>query len=354
MDGAAMKIVHLYLPFAFFSFCTSGSELDVRNNEIFNEAAQLAYPAFTTTQATFDGNIQALVAAINGRTDNSEATCAATTGCAAVATIEGIVSIPSNYGFDLSTNATGCDTPPTATEVPGIYGRSFVLQDGNAGVLVLYGKEPPSQDSTAHSSRSMYILNARNPSMAVFGDRVRITVNRVQKYGTNPTLTTNSIPVVTDFDVTTVTVLSSRNSVPFTVQSSAAAFSRGTDLYKVRRLEGYVTTQPTFVECSTGARSFQYNFQTGYRGVICVGASSFADAEAGCSTGAKRQFSFNMSLYLGAGTLSGFDTGDMFSYNINRGAKVRLTGPVIPSLKDADDTNLAVMLGQRLQVETLK
>jgi hypothetical protein len=61
-----------------------------------------------------------------------------------------------------------------------------------------------------------------------------------------------------------------------------------------------------------------------------------------------------MSKNLGAGTLSGFDTGDMFSYTIAKDAKVRLTGPVFPPEYNQPDSNLLIMLSQKLQAETLR
>lgn len=321
--------------------CTSGNGESARNKDVFDQASQLSFPAFTTLGLGFDGNIQGIVASINARGDNLEATCAATAGCPAVATIEGIVTIPSDYGIAIGSTTSGCATSDV------IYTRSFVLQDANSAVLVAYGMEPPTQDVT-QSSSAKYINNARSTNLAIFGDRLRITVNRVQKYGSGA----NINALVTDFDVSTAKVVSSRNSASYTNQY--AAFSRAADLYRVRRLEGYVTTSPSYVECPSagGTRQFQYNYQTGYKGVLCVGATSYADAQT--CTGGKVPFNFQLSHNLGAGTLSGFDTGNSFSYNLALGARVRMTGPVYPPQYNQADSNLSLMLDQKYQVETLK
>lgn len=318
-----------------FAHCVSGSEGDGRNADYFTEGQRLNYASFTTTASTFDGNIQGLVNDINALVANTEQLYAGTN-----ATIEGIVTIPADYGIALGTTNTGCDT----TDL--IFQRSFVLQDGNAGILVAYGIEPPSQNST-DSTRAIYITNARNASMAIMGDRLRITVTRVQKYGSGANVT----PVVTDFNVSTVSVVSQRNSIPYTMQT--AAFTRAADMLKVRRLEGYVTTGPTYKECSNseGNRRFQINYQKAYLGVICIGATSYADAQT-CS-GTKTPFKFQLSRNLGSGTLSGFDTDTSFSYNIPAGSKVRMTGPVFPPQFNQGDAELMMMLDQRAQAETI-
>jgi hypothetical protein len=218
------------------------------------------------------------------------------------------------------------------------------LQDSNAGILVAYGLEPPVMD-TAQSTSMKYVTNARVSNMAVFGDRLRISVTRVQKYGSG----TNVVPVVTDFH--SPVVVSTRNSVPYSVQSGA--FVRSADLYRVRQIEGYVTSAPAYVECASGSqRQFQFEYQTGYRGVLCAGATSAADA-ATC-TGLKTPYNFQLSKNLGAGTLSGFDTGDMFSYTIAKDARVRLRGPIVVPRYNQDDTNLTLLLGQKIQAETLR
>lgn len=323
----------LSIVFCLFS-CTSGSQFDERNHEIFTEAQKLATPTFTATPLDFDGNISALVTEINGLGDYAEVVC---TTCE----ITGVVTMPSNYGVALGSTDTGCATSDK------IYSRSFVLQDKNAAILVAYGLEPPSQN-TADSNSATYINNARNSGLAALGHKITFTATKIQKYGD----ATNSMPVVTDFNPSTVKVLSTDNSIPYKVLSAAQSFSRG-DIYQVRQLEGYVTQRPSYVECpsASNTRQFQYNYQKGYIGKICVGASSYVDAQT--CTGGKKEYNFQLSLYLGAGTLSGFDTGDMFSYNIAKGAKVRMTGPVyVPQFKDGDSA-LNLMLGQRLQVETL-
>ncbi len=311
--------------------CTSGSEYDTRNKDIFDEAKGATYPAFSTTPIGFDGAISTLVTTINALTASGT-----TDSTIADATIEGIVSIPSDYGFATGTN--GC----TATNT--VFARSFVLNDATSGILVAYGQEPPLAD-VSQSTSMKYITNARTANMAVFGDRIRITATRAQKYGSGA----NTIPVITDFK--NLQIISSRNTVGYTKQT--AALTRAADLYQVRQIEGYVTSSPTFVECVSGeAREFQFNYQTGYRGTICVGATSVADAQT--CTGLKVPIRFQLSKNLGAGTLSGFDTGDMFSYTIAKDAKVRLTGPVFPPQYNQDDTNLLIMLSQKLQAETLR
>jgi uncharacterized protein with PIN domain len=312
--------------------CTSGSDLDVRNKDIFDEAKTLSFPAFTTTAISFDGGIQALNAFIQGLGFNTEQTASPNP-----TVIEGIVTMPSDYGFAIATSGTVCNSY-------SVYARSFILQDANAGILVAYGLEPPIMDTTQSASMK-YIQNARTPNMAVFGDRLRISVTRVQKYGSG----TNVVPVVTDFH--SPVVVSTRNSVPYSVQSGA--FARSADLYRVRQIEGYVTSAPTYVECASSTqRQFQFEYQTGYRGVLCAGATSAADAVT--CTGLKTPYNFQLSKNLGAGTLSGFDTGDMFSYTIAKDARVRLRGPIVVPRYNQDDTNLTLLLGQKIQAETLR
>jgi hypothetical protein len=312
--------------------CTSGSEFDVRNKDIFDEAKKLSYAAFTTTPISFDGGIQALNAFIQWLGDNAEQDASPNP-----TVIEGIVTMPSDYGFAIATSGTVCNSY-------SVYARSFILQDANAGILVAYGLEPPIMN-TSQSASMKYIQNARTPNMAVFGDRLRISVTRVQKYGSG----TNVVPVVTDFH--SPVVISKRNSVPYSVQSGA--FARPADLYRVRQIEGYVTSAPTYVECPKNSdREFQFEYQTGYRGALCAGATSPADA-VHC-TGTKTLYYFQLTKNLGAGTLSGFDTGDMFSYTIAKGAKVRLRGPVVVPQYAQGNTNLTLLLGLKIQVETLR
>lgn len=328
----------LVLGALFAIHCTSGSDQSMRNKDIFDEAAQLNYPAFTSSTISFSGNINGLLTeATNGINAQTPSGTTDVAYAGSFATIEGIVTIPSDYGFGMGT--AGC----TATNK--VFARSFVLQDNSSAVLVAYGLEPPSQN-TADVNRMTYITNARKNNMAVFGDRMRITVTRIQNYGSGG----NVIPVVTDFS--NLVVVSSRNSVSFSSQSTA--FVRANDLYRVRRIEGYVKTSPSNKECVSGdAREFQFDYQTGYMGVLCVGASSAAEAES-CTGGGKIELNFQLSKNVGAGTLSGFDTGDSFSYNIAKGAKVRLTGPIFPPRYTQPDTNLSLMVGQRIQAETLK
>lgn len=340
--------------------CTSGSDQNLRNSDIFSEAGQASFPAFTTTALSFDGGIQALVTAINGQANNREN--------AYSATIEGIVTMPSNYGVGVGGLTTAESTPQvdgcrkacsdpafstsgtctTATQVwalEKIYARSFVLQDANAGILVAYGLEPPIADITQSGSMK-YILKSRQDNMAVFGDRMRITVTMVQKYGTG----SNVQPIVTDFS--SPTIVSSRNSIGYTKLTTA--MTRVNDLHKVRQLEGYITLKPSFVQCGSGSdREFQFNFQKGYIGTLCSGATSFADAQAGC-TGSKTAYNIQLGYNLGAGTLSGFDVDNSFSYNISEGSKVRITGAVFPPRFNQGDSNLALMIGQKVQVETLR
>ncbi|AFM13894.1 hypothetical protein [Turneriella parva] len=327
-----MKRLNLILPaLVLLAACTSGSEYEQRNKDIFDEAKGATYPAFSTTPIAFNGSISTLVTTVNALAASGTADSPI-----ADAPIEGIVSIPSDYGFATGTN--GC------TAVNTVFARSFVLNDSSSGILVAYGQEPPVQDIAKNTSMK-YISNARTANMAVFGDRIRLTATRAQKYGSGA----NTIPVITDFK--NIQIISSRNSVGYVKQT--AALVRATDLYQVRQIEGYVTTSPSFVECVSGeAREFQFNFQTGYKGTICVGATSVTDAQT--CTGLKVPIRFQLSKNLGAGTLSGFDTGDMFSYTIAKDAKVRLTGPVFPPEYNQTDANLLIMLSQKLQVETLR
>jgi len=312
------------------SACTSNTADTSRNQEIFSEARSLQIADFTSSAYNFDGGIAGLITIINalGASSGSDSMIADTT-------IEGIVSLPSSYAIGLGSN--GCSVSNT------VYQRAFVLEDMNSAVLVAYGLEPPLQD-VGQANSMKYIANARQANMAVFGDRLRLTVTRAVKYGS-----ANTIPIVTDFK--DVQLLSQRNSVSYA--NKASAFARTLDLYKTRRIEGYVTQAPAYAECASGsARQYQFNYQTGYLGKLCVGASSYSDALT-CS-GSKVELKFQLSYNLGAGTLSGFDTGDSFSYNFGVGAKVRLTGPIFVSEYDGNDTKLLMMLGQRIQAETLR
>lgn len=334
----SQKIFHFCSLVSLISFlsCTSGSDSDVRNKNIFDEAKQNLFQNFTTSAYTFDGEIDAAIDLI----DNIAPATGDTAGASAIAdtTIEGIVTIPSDYSFASGTNE--------CTAQNKVYLRSFVLQDQNAGILVAYGLEPPLLD-TAQSASMKYINNARTPNMAVFGDRIRLTATRAMYYGSGG----NVIPVITDFK--NVQIISSRNPVAVTQQ--AAAFTRVADLFRARQLEGYVKVAPgNNIECVSGdAREFQFKYQTGYVGQLCVNATSASDADT-CTGGSKFVIKFQLSKNLGAGTLSGFDLGDMFSYTLAKGAKVRMRGPIGSPLVSGAEADLTLMLGQKFQVETLQ
>lgn len=325
-----MKTQGLVLGALLLANCTSQTGSSQRNAEIFDEAKNLAQVSYTTTPYAFDGNISALITTINALTNSSGSDSGITDTM-----IEGIVTTPANYGIGLG--STGCGSN-------FVYQRSFVLEDSNAAILVAYGLEPPTTDVTQANSMK-YITNARRSDMAVFGDRIRLTATRAVKYGAG----TGTIPIVTDFK--DVQVISSRNAVAYSTKS--IAFLRSADLYRTRQMEGYVKSVPAYAECSSGARQFQFNYQTGYVGTLCVGATSAADAQT-CTGAGKVELRFQLAYVLGAGTLSGFDTGDMFSYNFRQGAKVRLTGAVWVPEYNADDTRLTLMLSQRIQAETLR
>ncbi len=355
-----MKKRDVILIFLILTHCTSGTDQNVRNQDIFDEAKQLAFQDFTASPINFDGGIQSLLTAIDGQANNRENAYAAT--------IEGVVTLPSRYGVaigGLTTAETAlliegcrnaCSDPAHTTsgactgasQVWGpnqIFARSFVLQDANAAILIVYGLEPPISDVTQNTSMK-YILNSRKGDMAVFGDRMRISVTRVQKYGTG----TNVQPIVTDFS--SPVLVSTRNPVPYAMKT--LAFTRASDLYLTRRIEGYIIAKPENYECLNGTdREFQFNYQKGYIGTLCAGASSYADANASC-TGSKVPYKIQLSNNLGAGTLSGFDTGNSFSYNFALGAKVRLTGSVfVPQFNQAEST-LSLMLDQKFQAESLR
>ncbi|HRP70383.1 MAG TPA: hypothetical protein PLY93_12690, partial [Turneriella sp.] len=236
-----------------FLSCTSGSQFDERNQDFFKDAKDAEKINYTTEPLTFSGGIQTLITTISGFGLNIETPIPAT--------IEGIVTMPSNYAVAVGATATGCANNDV------IYSRSFILQDKDAAILVVYGLNPPSQN-TADAANAKYILNAKNDGMASLGNKLKITVTKAQKYGGGA----NVIPIVTDFDVTSRVVLSSGNAIPYATQSSA--FARGVDLYQTRQLEGYVLQSPAYVECSSG-RSFQFNYQQGYMGILCVGAASY-------------------------------------------------------------------------------
>ena len=310
--------------------CVSGEAQDERNADIFSEAKKLAYPLYKQGTNEHSGNINSLLAAINALPNNNENTLSTPI------TISGLVTIPSSFAFTIDDNIC------TGTS-PEIYLRSFVLQDQNGGVLVAYGLHP-ADTNVANSNSMKYWAKAQNPNMAVFGDILQITVTKARKYGN-----TNVVAVVTDF--TNPTVLSSRNTVPYQIQSGA--FNRSTDLYQMRQLTGFVITSPTYKEttCTSGPYRFQTDHQQTYWGTLCVGAVSFTDAQ-NC-TGSKIAYRFKLSTNLGAGTLTGFDIDNQFSYNLATGAYVRLTGPVIVPTYDGAGSDLTLLLDQKHQVETL-
>lgn len=312
-----------------FAGCTSGSDMDARNKDFFADAQQNAWNYFTTTSTAFDGNIQNLLTPINALANASSGESTITSTI-----IEGIVTIPSNYSIALG--STSCGT------VNDVYLRSFVLEDANASILIAYGKEPPDEN-TANSSSMKYITNSRNADIAPFGARVRLTATRAIKYGGG----VSTIPIVTDFSG--ATIVSTRNSA--TYAGATSAFT-GVDQYRTRRIEGYVTTVPTYKECGSGTRQFQFDYQNMYKGEICLGTVSVCTAVGCTCTGTKMPF--QMSRDFGAGTLTGFDYGNAFSYNFSSGAKVRLTGAVFtPQYNTTFATGGALMLTQKLQVESL-
>ncbi|MFZ5629924.1 MAG: hypothetical protein ACOY5B_12395 [Spirochaetota bacterium] len=324
------KAVLFFLPLVALFNCTSSVGEGRLNADVFAEAKAAAYPLYTSSAYSFDGGIQALKNTIDAYGTFGELT----TGLPV--TIEGIVTIPSDYGF---TVAGGVPSGSCSGYSPVIFGRSFVLQDQNTGILVAYGQDPAL--TTGSTTSQKYYLNAQVVNRAVFGDRLRITVTHAQRYGDG----TNSVALVKDF--TDPAIVSSRNSVAYA--SQAGAFSRTTDLYRVRRLEGYILKSPAYVEndCSGGPYRFQYDHQSGYAGELCVGTLSG-------TTCTGTVYAFKLSYNLGAGTLSGFDTGTSFSYNVGQGARVRMTGPVFVPRFAGSDSYLMLMLSQKHQVETIQ
>jgi len=343
-----MKVWLFALIFLAVSACSSGSEYDVRNKDIFDEAITARYPSFSLNANTISGQIQALRDSIMNRGDNVEATCAATLGCPTTE-IEGIASTSSSYNFAITTNhqtvtdgtlGTGICYDATATSNNAgtqpwhcaannycstfgsgskgwatqgpqqIFARSFFLHDGNSGILVLYGLEPPSLSAALTSMK--HISNARINGLVSAGDRIKLTVQSVRKYGVGA----NAIAVVTDFSG--LTRVSSSNAITYVPATAAFAAA---DEYKVVRIEGTVSVQARFwdINCSKDGTTledyrFQFNHEDSYVGEITDAANN--------------KYCFKLSYNVGAGTLSGFDTSDMFSYNFLPGAKVRLTGPL--------------------------
>jgi hypothetical protein len=370
--------------------CSSGFELGQRNLDIFAEAAGHKAMIFTTQPNTVEGQILALRNAIMARADNNEATCASTPGCPTTE-IEGIASTGSMYNFAITTNGTVTDgsrgtgicfdstatsnsdgsqpwhcganvycstAPPGSTgwATQGdmeVYTRSFFLHDKDSGILILYGLEPPSF-SVADISSMKHINNARNNGLVRAGDRVRLKVEKVRRYGVD----SNAIAVITDFSG--LTVVSQAN--PITYVMSTAPFAPA-DEYKVLRIEGTVSIHARYweINCSLSSTRdyrFQFNHEDGYVGEITDSSNN--------------KYCFKLSYNMGAGTLSGFDTGDMFSYNFSPGVKVRLTGPVFyPKNRRAgvgikSDVNpvtqdpriatsgLCLAVDQKFQAETLR
>ncbi len=385
-------LMRIMLPIAVYGAwgCSSSIEPGQRNLDIFYEARGLRSTAFTTEPNTINGQILALRNAIMARSDNAEATCAATPGCP-ITEIEGIASTGSTYNFAFTTNGTVDDgsrgtgicfdsTPTTSgdgsqpwhcgagtycsTAPPGstgwatqggameTYTRSFFIHDKDSGILVLYGLEPPLL-SVANTSMK-HVNNARNNGLVRAGDRVRFKVESVRRYGVGA----NAIAAVTDFSG--LTVVSQAN--PITYATATAPFASA-DEYKVLRIEGTVSIQARFweINCSLGSAQdyrFQFNHEDGYVGEITDSSNN--------------KYCFKLSYNMGAGTLSGFDTSDMFSYNFSPGAKVRLTGPVFyPKNRRAgvgikSDVNpvsqdprialsgLCLAVDQKFQAETLR
>ncbi|MBX3723860.1 MAG: hypothetical protein KF713_18585 [Turneriella sp.] len=390
MDGTTMKVLRCIngMLVLFSSYCISGSEYDVRNSEIFDEAKSLPAVSYTTAANTISGNIQTLTTAILARGDNVESTCASTVGCPTV--IEGIASTSSTYNFSLTTNGavtdgsrgTGmCFDSTASTNSDGsqpwhcaagtycstfgsgstgwasqgtqrIFSRSFFLHDATGGVLVLYGLEPPLYTGSATSMQ--HISNARINGLVNAGDRIRLTVGSVQRYGVGA----QSIAVVTDFS--SLTRVSTANAISYQSKNTALA---ATDEGKVVRVEGTITIPAAYAEIScvlsgTASYSFQFNHDDGYVGEITDSSNN--------------KYCFKLSYNVGAGTLSGFDVADMFSYNVSKNAKVRITGPVFfprnrragvgikPGI-DAVTTDpristsgLCIAVDKRFQVETIK
>lgn len=318
------------LSLAALLHCTTSVGEDRLNTEVFAEAQAAAYPLYTSSPYSFDGGIQSLKSTIDAYGTFSEVT----TGLPI--TIEGIVTIPSDYGFTI---AGSVPSGSCSGYSPVVFSRSFVLEDQNAGILVAFGQDPALTSGSTTSQK--YYLNAQVVNRAVFGDRLRITVTHAQRYGDS----SNSVAVVKDF--TDPVIVSSRNPVAYAAQ--AGAFSRAADLYRVRRLEGYVRKSPAYAEndCSSGPYRFQFDHQSGYTGELCVGTLSG-------TTCTGTVYPFKLSYNLGAGTLSGFDTDTAFSYNVRQGAHIRMTGPVFVPRYAGNDSYLMLMLSQKHQVETIQ
>lgn len=323
--------------------CTSGADMDSRNRDFFSDAQLNAWQYFTTDSINFSGStpINTVITAINSgaAVGNVGASLTDTVIAGGPYTIEGVVTTPSNYSISLGSTVSlviGCGTNSVLT-------RSFILEDNSGAVLVAYGLEPPIED-TAQSSSMKYIGNSRSGAMAPFGARLRLTVTRGVKYGGG----TSTMPIVTDFS--NATIVGAKNSAPFSTISGAYSAA---DLFKMRRIEGYISKVPTYSECaSSSTRQFQFNYQKLYLGEICTGTVGTCDT-TGCSVCSGTRFSFQMSRDFGAGTLTGFDYGNAFSYNFRSAAHVRLTGAIfIPEYNTAYSA-AALMLTQKLQVESL-
>ena len=316
--------------------CTSNFDENNRNKDIFDEAKTLSQISYTTTNYDFDGGISTLRTFIMGQTvdnTNPPATVAHST------TIEGIVTVPSSSDFLVDNDGT-CNVNFR------LYNRSFVLQDQNSAILVLYGRDPAQL--TGSTTSMEYVSNANRANMAVLGNRLRITVSQVIRYGTGG----NEIPLVVDFS--NPVVVSQSNSLYFTSQSTAFARS---DLFLNRRLEGIVNVTPTYTECSSGDRSFQLQHEVAYIGRICVGGTgamtTWVNSSNACVNGST-EFRFRLSKNLAQGTLSTFNVGTDFSYTLAKGAMVRMTGPVFIPNRGGADSDLMILLDQKSQVENLQ
>ncbi|MCB1201458.1 MAG: hypothetical protein KDK41_12495 [Leptospiraceae bacterium] len=327
-----------------FISCTSNFDENNRNKDIFDEAKTLSQVSYTGTNYDFDGGISALRSYIMStspenvpvNTINPPALTAYST------TIEGIVTVPSSADFLLDNN-------DTCNEIYKLYNRSFILQDQNSAILVLYGREPAL--FTGSPTSMEYVSNANRANMAVLGNRLRITVTQVIRHGIDPG---NQIPLVVDFS--NPTIISKTNSVFFTNQSST--FTRGTDLYMNRRIEGIVNVTPSYSECASGSgRDFQLQHEVAYIGRICVGGTgamtTWVNSSNACVNGST-EFKFRLSKNLAQGTLSTFNVGTDFSYTLAKGAMVRMTGPVFIPNRGGADSDLMILLDQKSQVENLQ
>lgn len=333
---------------AFFGImaarCTSEFNDNQRNKDIFNEAGTLNNISYTTTAYDFTGGIKAMRDSIMALTPdpstNNPPNTTTHTGTITERTIEGVVTLPSSADFILDNETNTCN------DKFRLYEKSFFLQDKDSGIFILYGRTPPV---TSGASDSMeYAGNAKIDNMAILGNKMKITVTEVIRYGSGA----NTIPLVVDFK--DAKVISRGNNIYYNTTSTA--FERNADLYKNNRLEGIVSATPKYIECSSGKRSFQLQHEIAYIGKICVGGSGnmqdWVDTNNHCVNGS-REYQFKLSKNLAQGTLSTFNVGTQFSYTLLKGARVRITGPVMIPNKDGTDANLMILLDQKSQVENL-